>query len=346
VIRRFFALFSQDLVIASRNALMWVLLGALIIIILTVRLVIPADFEMGETQYFYDKSAQGYLETAARLEGFDQERIMGSLPELEQVVAADQNSIGIIFEDDEAVPRVTIIHHGAISLENRNLIAAAIEDSLRPYYGFSGQPDLQVSYLRPAAEKVPQNQNAVPPLLAFEVIVNGFMMVAVLLFQEKMEGTIKAYRVSPGGPSIYVISKAAVFALIGIFYGLLMVIPTIGFSFNILLFLIVLFFGSLIYTWLGLAVAAFFNNISEWLFIGIALLMINMTPVISYGWPSFAPRWLTYIPSYPIIFGLREILFPSGRSLAELFIFLPLAALVAYLVCYLVVKNKLMREGR
>jgi len=345
VIKCFFTLFYQDLIIASRNALMWVLLGALITIVLIVKLVIPADYEMSEIQYFYDQSSGGYLEAAARLEGHDDEKIIGSMSELEKVVAEEQNAIGIILEEYNQEPRVTIIHHGTISRENRNLIAAAIEKSLKPYYTSGSQPDFQVQYLRPAAEKVPQNQNAIPPLLAFEVIVNGFMMVAVLLFQEKMEGTIKAYRVSPGGTSIYIISKAAVFALVGLLYGLLMVLPTIGFSFSFPALFAVLFFGSLIYTFLGLAVASFFKNISEWLFIGIGMLMINMAPVISYGWPSFAPRWLTYIPSYPIIFGLREILFPTGRPLEQLFILLPAAAVAAYLVCYLAVKNKLMREG-
>jgi len=99
------------------------------------------------------------------------------------------------------------------------------------------------------------------------------------------------------------------------------------------------------YTFLGLAVAVFFNNISEWLFIGIALLMINMAPVISYGWPSFAPSWLTLLPSYPIIFGLREILFPTGRSLIEFFLYLTSFTVVSYLICHAAVHFKLMREG-
>jgi hypothetical protein len=43
--------------------------------------------------------------------------------------------------------------------------------------------------------------------------------------------------------------------------------------------------------------------------VGVAVLIINSLPMISYGLPSFAPAWLTYIPSYPTVFATRDLLF-------------------------------------
>lgn len=195
---------------------------------------------------------------------------------------ADPQSIGIFFEEDADGPRATLFYRGSISEENLNLIAAAIEDPLRSIY--MDQETAQyygVQYIRLEAMGVPQNKNIVPPLLVFEVIVLGLLMSPVLLFQEKAEGTIRSYRVSPGGIAVYILSKAAVFAVISLVYGLLMVLPTIRISINYPALLTVIFFSSVIYTCLGLVVAVFFNNISEWLFVGIGLLMVNMAPMIS-----------------------------------------------------------------
>jgi hypothetical protein len=344
--RRFLSLFMQDLTVVSRNALMWVVAGALVVIILVVLLLIPADYDLEDTYYFYDASEKGYLEQEARQDGLEDTFILDSLSELEEAVLAEPGSIGIYFTDTGSAPRGYILHYGTISRQNLNLIAAALEEPLRPYYNLESRTGYRVEYLRPVSEPIPQNQNAVPPLLVFEVIVLGFLMAAVLLFQEKADGVNRAYRVTPGGAPAYILAKAAVFSLIGLFYGLLMIMPTVGVGLNYPALILTLILGCFLYTCLGLTVAVFFNNISEWLFIGIALLMVNMTPVISYGWPSFAPVWVTYIPSYPILFGLREILFPTGRDLWPHYLYLAVAAALSYLLCHLVVHFKLMREGR
>lgn len=343
--RRFRALFMQDLTVASRNALMWVVAGALVVIILVVLLVIPADYNLDDTYYFFDASENGYLLQEAQKEGLEETFILSNLAELEEAVLADPGSIGVYFTETEGVPRINLLHFGTISKQNLNLIAAALEKPLRPYYGLESGAAYQVEYIRPLTAPVPQNQNALPPLLAFEVIVLGFLMAAVMLFQEKAEGVNRAYRVSPAGTASYILARAAVFTLLGLVYGLLMIISTIGLQLNYPALLLTIALGCFLYTCLGLVVAVFFNNISEWLFVGIALLMINMTPVISYGWPSFAPAWVTFLPSYPIIFGLREILFPTGRDLTSLYLYLVATAALAYLLCHLAVNYKLMKEG-
>ncbi len=36
-------------------------------------------------------------------------------------------------------------------------------------------------------------------------------------------------------------------------------------------------------------------------------------PTVAYFFPGFSPVWLRYFPTYPILFGLREAIFPSGN---------------------------------
>jgi hypothetical protein len=57
---------------------------------------------------------------------------------------------------------------------------------------------------------------------------------------------------------------------------------------------------------------------------------------------------VTWIPSFAVIFSVREILFPTGKTgfMAPTVIMLLLESLVALGLCYWLVNRKLMREGR
>ncbi len=107
-----------------------------------------------------------------------------------------------------------------------------------------------------------------PALLAFEVIVLGFLLVAVFIFQEKSDGSIKAYCISPGGTLSYLLSKTALFAVIVLIYGLFFLLFTIGIPEQLLKISVVLLLASALYTLLGIIVEVFFRGISDWLFVG------------------------------------------------------------------------------
>jgi hypothetical protein len=179
-------------------------------------------------------------------------------------------------------------------------------------------------------------------------VLLGFFIVAVLVFQEKQEGAIRAYRVSPAGPLAYILSKNLLLVVLALPYGGLLVLAGRGLEVNYLNLFILIILSSSLMTFAGLFVAVFFNNISEWFFIGVFILILNMLPLIAYAMPAFAPAWLTWIPSYPVVFGVREILFPTGKS----GFMLPMAGLlaaqtaVALAAAYWAVSTRLMREAR
>ena len=75
------------------------------------------------------------------------------------------------------------------------------------------------------------------------------------------------------------------------------------------MFLPLSFIGTAVFTMIGLAYTSPFRDMSGWFFSMIALLSINMLPVISYTSPAFTPFWMRLIPSYPMLMVYRAAMF-------------------------------------
>jgi ABC-type polysaccharide/polyol phosphate export permease len=88
---------------------------------------------------------------------------------------------------------------------------------------------------------------------------------------------------------------------------------TIGLEANYPQLLAIVFLGSLFTSLLGATVAVFFDNFTQFLVPGMAVLFAIGLPQVAYMIPSFAPPWLRWLPTYPFAFGLREAILPSGN---------------------------------
>jgi len=342
--RNFLTLFRQDAAIALRNSLVWFMLFTAVLMIVLVRFAMPDGWEPKQAMFWHDATQEQTLSTALRQMG-QGDLLLESSGELEAAVAADKNAVGVIYTGSITNPQVTLLSNGNLSPERVNIIQAALEQFQAGLTG-AQRPEVTVETLRPKAAPIPRNLSSVPILLTFEVLITGFMLVAVLMFQEKQEGSIRAYRISPGTVGGYILSKTFVFTLLGIVYGTIFVLASMGLSLNWPLLLAAIALGAAFYTLLGIAVAVFFGNLSEWFMPGFTLLILNFLPIISYALPTFAPGFLAWIPSYYAVYGLGEILFPTGASLLPMFLYLGLGTALAYGLCHLLVTKKLMKEGR
>mgnify|MGYP003897224395 FL=1 len=348
--RRFFRLFKQDLVLAFRNAMMPVLVFLIVMMAVTVRFVLPKDWQPAETYYFVDQTEGAPYETVLRQSGVDPGKFLSDEEALRGVVRKDRGGIGVLFTGSKTHPRITIMHSDVVTPQGVNILKATLNAMVRRVTGsegrqFSGESS-RVRFLRPQAEPVPLNLTALPGLIAFEVIVLGFMFVAVFIFQEKHEGTIKAYRVSPGGKVAYVLSKTLAFAVLGSVYGCGVLASTMGRSVNYGAIVPLMALGAALYTLIGISVASFFQDLSEWLLPAVLLLTVNMIPAASMVFPTFSPRWLSYVPSYPAVFAIREVLFPSGKPILPLVGALVAESVAAYALCLFLTERNLMKEGR
>ncbi|HKJ84853.1 MAG TPA: hypothetical protein VKA06_02195, partial [Spirochaetia bacterium] len=102
--------------------------------------------------------------------------------------------------------------------------------------------------------------------------------------------------------------------ILGIAYGFVVVAVAVGFGANWPALLGLLVWASLFMTIFGLGFAVWFRNLSHWFFPGLAVLVLNMLPFFAYIYPVFNPRWVQVIPSYSLVFALREALFPTGDA--------------------------------
>ena len=158
---------------------------------------------------------------------------------------------------------------------------------------------------------------------------------------------MRALRVSPLTTGQYIVSKTLLFSLIGTVYASLIGLLTVGLAVDWWLFLGLSFFGTAIFTMIGLAYTTPFRDMSGWFFSMVVLLSVNMLPVISYSSPAFTPFWMKLIPSYPILMAYRSALFGGTVDLRYTIAAMAAWGVVSYLLAQILIrKNHLRRAGR
>jgi len=323
---RVFPLIVRDAKLLLRNAIFWVMSAALVLIVLTVRFVIPEDFSGAETTlivYGIENPSGGTITAQSAEEAAELVRKTGG--------------IGVIREGEG----YTVLGDGLAEKTAASAIAALTVDAglLTP---------LETEYLRGESGPIAQNLRLMPVFICFEALVLGFLMSGILLLGEKQERVINAYRISPGGTAAYIAGKALLFAAVGTVYALAMTVATVGASFDVLRFLLLTVLGCVFYTLLGICTAVFFRDVSGWFMVAVLLLAFNMLPMISYSIPAFSPGFLAYLPSYPILLAYQDILFYDGGSAAftRTLAVLTAETAVSFALCAALVRKKLLTAGR
>ncbi len=345
MMRKILSMIRQDFILTLRNGFMWVLLGLMVLMIVLVNLL-PREMTSPVRTLIWDQSQGQILRGELLRQGAHTNEFVISYSQLSNAAATNRSIMGVIFSGTLADPRFTLIYQDTRDRQTVNTYKLLMDQIIRQMRGEAVR--VGTLQLRPVPQPRPLNLRAVPVLLVFEVLILGFLIVAVTIFAEKDQGSIRAYRVSPGGVGVYILSKTVVFTALGLVYGLPMVLFTVGMGIHYGQLLLVLTVSIAMFTLLGLGLAVYFQNISEWFFMGVMVLIINILSQVSYIFPNFAPGWISWLPSYPALTGITEILFPSGRPdflgpvLAQLGAYLAVTAVFAYFS----VRRKLFREGR
>jgi ABC-2 type transport system permease protein/fluoroquinolone transport system permease protein len=274
---------------------------------------LPEEINTGPGEYVLDTLPGAPVRSALVELGANVEGLPESREQFNALLEENRNATGVVIRGSLRVPQVEIIQRTQAPEESINLLTATLDLVIRGVQN-GDVPEIPVERLRPQAEVIPMNLAGVPIFLAFEVGILGFLLVAVFVFQEKQEGTIRAYRVTPGGLWPYIASKTAIFTILAIVYGVIVVAVALGSGANWGAILALVVWASAFMTIFGLGFAAWFRNLSHWFFPGLAILVLNMVPFFAYIYPVFNPGWLQAIPSYSLVFALREALFPTGDA--------------------------------
>ncbi|MFW6213630.1 MAG: ABC transporter permease [Spirochaetota bacterium] len=310
--RKLTSLLGQDFVLAWRNGHIAVVIAIAVLMIALVFLL-PAQFDTGPGEYVLDRIPGAPVREALVEMDANVEALASTQEEFDAALAENQNALGIVIDGSLEQPRVEVIKRTSVPDQNVSVLIATVDYVLQAL-ARGEVPELPVERIRPQAEMIPVNLMGLPVFLAFEVGILGFLLVAVFVFQEKQEGTIRAYRITPAGLWTYIASKTLVFTILGLSYGTVVVAAALGFAVDWLSILGLVVWASTFMTLFGLGFAVWFNNLSHWFFPGLAVLVLNTLPFFSYVYPVFSPDWIEVIPSYGLIFALREALFPTGDT--------------------------------
>lgn len=338
---------KRDALLAWRNGHVAVVIAIMVIMWLLI-LFLPASMEKRHGELVLDLSEGAVLRRAAEENGISLAALAADREEYERRMAADASLIGVVASGAAGSLSVEISTGEQIPERNLALLRASMDELLRLARGSGSGGRFSVRRLGPEAEPTPLNLVGVPIFLIFEAGILGFLLVAVFVFQEKQEGTLKAYRAAPGGPLPYIAAKLGVFVGLSILYGagVLAAAAVKGARPDWLAALSALALSSAFMTLFGLGFASFFRNLSHWFFPGLAVLLLNIVPFFSYARPAFSPAWVKAIPSYDAVFLARDlILDPAGAAgAAEPFMRLAVWTGAAALFCYLAVSRRLLKE--
>lgn len=317
------ALCVQDFKRLLNNALFWVTTATLVVVILVVNFALPGRMS-GHSDYAL--VSYGTTHYGASSRAVDSEK------ELRRLVT-DEGAVGLLGTHDGSV---TVVHSG---LSDKTLTAIMLQLSVAP------SVPVEVETLREGSRTIPFNKRMTPAFICFEALMVGFILGGALMLSEKEEGTIRALRIAPVGADKYLISKTLLFAVIGTLYALFMAVFCTGLQFAWGRFILLSFFGSALFSLIGLAFTTLFRDMSSWFFSMALLLSINVLPIISYSAPSFSPVWMKLIPSYPILFAYERILFGMGGISLLAALGVALWCLGAYALSRTMV-TRLLRAGR
>jgi hypothetical protein len=343
--KRLGSLFLQDLLLAYRSGHVFIT-ALILVLMLALVLFLPRELKI-HNELIYDASPDHLLAGYLQERGLPQSILFTEETAFREQLDRQANKVGIIFSGSLKQPHFEIITQNVISVENIGLLQTSMELALQDLRGDEVE-SIAVDVLRSAAPPPPFNLNLIPIMIVFEVVLLGFFIVAVMMFQEKQEGTLRAYRVAPAGAINYILSKSGLFLALSLLYGLPILLVGFGLTANYPLLILLMILSSTLMTLFSIAVAVFFRDLSEWFFVGVAVLIVNSLPMLSYAFPSLAPTWLTWIPSYPAVFATRNLLF-HGAGLAEIspaILYLLILNLAAFAAALSAVHFKLLKEGR
>ncbi len=346
--KRFFNLLGQDIKIAMRNYFHVVVIVLALLMSAVIHFVVPSEMKLTPNEIFYDATEGQVLTSLLDELGVESERIYQGRQALVDTVTNDSGFIGIVMEGTLERAEFTIYHQGSEAAQTLNLFDASLETILASMRGEDNALPLRVLYLRDRTEPIPLNLQMIPLIIVLEAVLLGFLLIAVMVFQDKEEGGVRAYRVSPAGTLEYILSKSVVNMLLALLYSIIIIVSTIGVKVQYLPVLLLILLASFLMTSIGLAVSVFFKNLEEFLFVGVFLMSILGLPMVSYMSPSFAPRFLTILPSYAVLFGIREILFTTGKGgfILQTLLVLLVQSLLFFGIGYMAVRSRLMKEGR
>ena len=306
--KKLWTLLKVDYTMALRGK--FILLTLILAILLTViiNFVLPEKLNTEMNTYILDRTSNTRIATFLNAQGDEGNAIKIEVTKSEEELTSmltKSNGVGVIFEDN----RVIIVKQGYEDEATLNLMTATINLLTKKLTGVYSPKSFKYTVLEPqSTEKLPFNKSMIPPLIALDVFFLGFYLIAAMIFQDKNEGIINAYRISPINVFGYITSKVVINSSLAIALSLILGVTTVGFHMNYWHYFVIVTLSALLISSLGMLLSQCYNSLTEFMYVLIAFTLVISIPVISYFQPSFSVPFFKYIPSYPIMFEIKNII--------------------------------------
>jgi len=314
MLKRLFALIGKDIQLVIRNWFVVITLFMAVLFILLVNFVVPEDVNLEPYVFILDQSENNEL--ADMRSGLTEKKnisLTENQADLEDKLRNTTGSFAMILSGTSKNPNVEFLMQGYESEKIKALIALDMKDYLGQLGGTDESIPVSVIGVKNKGEIVPFNHSVLPLFLLMEPVLLGLFFIATLMFFEKAEGTTRAFSVSPGRLFEFLFSKVIVMFVLGLFSMYLVTFMTVGWGANLGLMLIIATAGSLFGSSLGLFISSFFDNLSKamiWIIFASLLLSV---PFASYYLPNFSPVWVRIMPTYSLLFALKETIYQTGQ---------------------------------
>lgn len=321
--------------------------GLAIAYFLFVTLLLPEDVSTGPDIVFLNAMDDGKMSSETLFESSasnGKTLVAESRIDLDRTMNKRFNSIGIVLKGSTSSPVVELVFQGHESPEVRELLRLSI---LQLTGVLAMQDNYVIEYLETKEteeEKIPFNKSLLPILLMSEAIMMGMILVFAMIFSEKSQQTIKAYGVTPGKIWEYLGAKVIMLTILGVIFTAILTPLVVGTQADYLQVFLIVILGSVLSTSVALIVASFYDNLSQSLVPMLALNLIFGLPMISFFIPGFSPLYLRILPTYPILFALKNALFRGTSSVgfSSMWLIL-LEGVVAFSIAVKVYKLRVQR---
>lgn len=323
---RIINLYKKDLVLGIKDIYVLLEIGFAVVILLLLLLLIPEDIKREATVYIYDSTnvVESFIADSFGIEEMETRRgeyFVNSRKELTEGMLENKSAIGLIITSNSngtfntellTQPYTTdaMIRYVEIDLEDLLSIIAPPYD----FYPREVHDSVRVTALQHGLrDELPFNQRLLPAILLLMVGILGLFIMISLIGQERVEATLRAFRISPASMWEFLLSKHLVLLTIGFSTFSIIYLPMMGFGGylpSLLIILLTVILGSCIGVILG---GIFDTPMASMLWVVLIMLVVAL-PAISLFSPAFSPKWLKIIPSYHTLFGLDAAMFPDNNS--------------------------------
>lgn len=351
MLKRYLGLLKKDIVTGLRNYYFLIVIAVALLFVFIINFVIPEDISIKPSVYYYVEYEGMMRKQFEKVIGQSKEEHkniyeVNSRDEVIQNVKDNTNSLGMIVKNTEGKPTIEFILQGYENQKLRNALILSMKDEINKIVNQDIEIDIVKLKEGLNITKIPTNKNVLPIFLLMEPTSLGLILIASLIFMEKDEGTIRAYIVTPGRLPEYLASKITLMIILGLISTFISTVLVVGFNVDFLSLMVLVVLGGIFFSAVGLILASFFQNISQSIIWLIIISILISLPMVSYFVPSFAPLYIRILPTYPLMFAIREAVFPTGNTdiIFSNIIYFLILSLGSYLLSILAYKLHLVRD--